>query len=139
VQEEAPSLGKPVLVVRETTERPEAIEAGVAQLAGTDPEALYAAVTSVLDDAVRYESMANAVSPFGDGRAAIRVARRLLADLDEISGDCGGAEGGGVGEAVGMGWEQAGGLGLGQGGGGGVFGGQDGFHVGRPGDADGGI
>lgn len=82
VQEEAPSLGKPVLVVRETTERPEAIEAGVALLAGTDPEALGAAVTSLLEDAGRYESMASAVNPFGDGHAAVRVARRLLTDLN---------------------------------------------------------
>jgi UDP-N-acetylglucosamine 2-epimerase (non-hydrolysing) len=89
VQEEAPSLGKPVLVVRETTERPEAIEAGVALLAGTDPDALYAATASLLDDAVRYESMANAVSPFGDGHAAERIASRLLADLDMNEGHAG--------------------------------------------------
>ena len=81
VQEEAPSLGKPVLVIRETTERPEAIQAGVALLAGTDPEAVFEAAVSLLDDTGRYTSMANAVSPFGDGRAAPRVARRLLADL----------------------------------------------------------
>ena len=81
VQEEAPSLGKPVVVARETTERPEAIAAGAAILAGTAPEALFDIVTSLLDDAAKYASMAEVVNPFGDGRAARRVAQRMLADL----------------------------------------------------------
>jgi UDP-N-acetylglucosamine 2-epimerase (non-hydrolysing) len=81
VQEEAPSLGKPVVVARETTERPEAIEAGAATLAGTSPSVLFETVTSLLDDAARYAAMAEVVNPFGDGRAARRVASRMLAEL----------------------------------------------------------
>jgi UDP-N-acetylglucosamine 2-epimerase (non-hydrolysing) len=81
VQEEAPSLGKPVVVARETTERPEAIEAGAAVLAGTSPEQLLPVVTMLLDDRSRYAAMAEAINPFGDGQAAGRVAKRLVADL----------------------------------------------------------
>lgn len=74
VQEEAPSLGKPVLVTRDTTERPEAVEAGTVQLVGTSPERLVREVTRLLDDAGAYEAMAGAHNPYGDGRAASRVA-----------------------------------------------------------------
>ena len=81
VQEEAPSLGKPVLVARDTTERPEAIEAGAARLVGTDVAALYDAATALLDDGELYASMASVVNPFGDGKAAQRIAGRLCADL----------------------------------------------------------
>jgi UDP-N-acetylglucosamine 2-epimerase (non-hydrolysing) len=81
VQEEAPSLGKPVLVARDTTERPEAIEAGAARLVGTDVAALFEAATALLDDADLYASMASVVNPFGDGKAADRIATRLFADL----------------------------------------------------------
>ena len=81
VQEEAPSLGKPVLVARDTTERPEAIEAGAARLVGTDVAALFDAATALLDDADLYASMASVVNPFGDGKAAERIATRLFADL----------------------------------------------------------
>jgi len=81
VQEEAPSLGKPVLVLRETTERPEAIEAGVALLVGTNPDMVYRAAVHLLDDADAYSAMARAVSPFGDGHAAARIVSRLAADL----------------------------------------------------------
>jgi UDP-N-acetylglucosamine 2-epimerase (non-hydrolysing) len=81
VQEEAPSLGKPVLVARDTTERPEAIEAGAARLVGTDVAALLDAATALLDDADLYASMASVVNPFGDGKAAERIATRLFADL----------------------------------------------------------
>jgi UDP-N-acetylglucosamine 2-epimerase (non-hydrolysing) len=81
VQEEAPSLGKPVLVARDTTERPEAIEAGAARLVGTDVAALFDAATALLDNADLYASMASAVNPFGDGKAAERIATRLFADL----------------------------------------------------------
>jgi acetyltransferase-like isoleucine patch superfamily enzyme len=73
IQEEAPSLGKPVLVLRETTERPEAVEAGTARLVGTAPERVYAAVAELLGDEGAYRAMANAVSPFGDGHAAERI------------------------------------------------------------------
>jgi UDP-N-acetylglucosamine 2-epimerase (non-hydrolysing) len=81
VQEEAPSLGKPVLVARDTTERPEAIEAGAARLVGTDVGALFDAATALLDDAALYASMASAVNPFGDGKASDRITTRLFADL----------------------------------------------------------
>jgi UDP-N-acetylglucosamine 2-epimerase (non-hydrolysing) len=81
VQEEAPSLGKPVLVARDTTERPEAIEAGAARLVGTGVAALYSAAMALLDDPVLYASMASVVNPFGDGKAAGRIVTRLCADL----------------------------------------------------------
>lgn len=86
VQEEAPSLGKPVLVLRETTERPEAIEAGVAKLVGIDPGSVYRQAIRLLDDMDAYSSMAQAVSPFGDGLAAKRIVTRLAADLTELIG-----------------------------------------------------
>ena len=73
LQEEAPSLGKPVLVLRETTERPEAVTAGTAKLVGTDPAAIVAAATQLLSNPTAYEAMATAINPFGDGRAAERI------------------------------------------------------------------
>jgi len=77
VQEEAPALGKPVLVTRDTTERPEAIAAGTARLVGTDDCALVAAATQLLDDATAYHAMARAANPYGDGHAAGRIVGRL--------------------------------------------------------------
>lgn len=77
VQEEAPSLGKPVLVMRDTTERPEAVEAGTAQLVGTAEDAIVARVQTLLDDPREYALMANAVNPYGDGRAAERTVDAL--------------------------------------------------------------
>lgn len=74
VQEEAPSLGKPVLVMRETTERPEGIEAGTARLVGTDRNRIVSEIFSLLDDKATYNAMARAHNPFGDGRAAERIA-----------------------------------------------------------------
>ena len=74
VQEEAPSLGKPVLVMRETTERPEGIEAGTARLVGTDKNRIVSEIFSLLDDDSAYNAMARAHNPFGDGRAATRIA-----------------------------------------------------------------
>lgn len=73
VQEEAPSLGKPVLVLRETTERPEAVDAGTVRLVGTDEELIVRSVSRLLTDAGAYEEMARAVNPYGDGRAAPRI------------------------------------------------------------------
>lgn len=73
LQEEAPSLGKPVLVLRETTERPEAIAAGTAKLVGTNPEAIVTAASNLLTDEQAYQKMATAVNPFGDGLAAKRI------------------------------------------------------------------
>ncbi len=74
VQEEAPALGKPVLVMRETTERPEGVEAGTARLVGTDCGRIVGEVTRLLDDAAAYRAMAQAVNPYGDGKAAQRIA-----------------------------------------------------------------
>ena len=73
LQEEAPGLGKPVLVLRETTERPEAIAAGTAQLVGTDASTIAGAAAALLSDATAYNAMAQAVNPFGDGQAAQRI------------------------------------------------------------------
>jgi UDP-N-acetylglucosamine 2-epimerase (non-hydrolysing) len=73
VQEEAPALGKPVLVMRETTERPEGIDAGTARLVGTDPDRIVAEAERLLDDESAYAEMALAHNPFGDGRASQRI------------------------------------------------------------------
>jgi len=78
IQEEAPSLGKPVLVMREKTERPEAIEAGTARLVGTDSERIFTETQRLLDNADEYHKMARAVNPFGDGKAAERIVQVLL-------------------------------------------------------------
>lgn len=75
LQEEAPSLGKPVLVLRETTERPEAIEAGTAKLVGTNPSKIVAAAAELLSDLDAYNAMAMAINPFGDGKAAARILK----------------------------------------------------------------
>jgi UDP-N-acetylglucosamine 2-epimerase (non-hydrolysing) len=75
LQEEAPSLGKPVLVLRETTERPEAIAAGTARLVGTNPDDILAAAANLLTNPTAYEAMAMAVNPFGDGYAADRILK----------------------------------------------------------------
>lgn len=72
LQEEAPALGKPVLVLRDTTERPEAVAQGTVRLVGTDAKTIYHAASLLLTDSVAYESMANAVNPYGDGAAAER-------------------------------------------------------------------
>jgi UDP-N-acetylglucosamine 2-epimerase (non-hydrolysing) len=79
IQEEGPSLRKPVLVMRETSERPEAIAAGTACLTGTDPEKIVATVSSLLDDPSSYERMTNRPNPYGDGHAAERIAQFLIA------------------------------------------------------------
>jgi UDP-N-acetylglucosamine 2-epimerase (non-hydrolysing) len=73
LQEEAPSLGKPVLVLRETTERPEAVEAGTAQLVGTAPSQVVSVASDLLSNPARYDAMANAINPFGDGKASERI------------------------------------------------------------------
>ena len=77
LQEEGPALGKPVLVLRDTTERPEAVEAGVAKLVGTEAGPIVAVASRLLDDPLAYASMAHAESPFGDGRARLRIVRAL--------------------------------------------------------------
>lgn len=78
IQEEAPSLGKPVLVLRDTTERPEAVAAGTVRLIGTTRDAVAMETRRLLDDEGFYKTMANAVNPYGDGRASERIARAIL-------------------------------------------------------------
>lgn len=78
VQEEAPSLGKPVLVLRDTTERPEGMEAGTLKLAGTDEETIYQMAKQLLTDKQEYEKMSRASNPYGDGMASRRIAEGLL-------------------------------------------------------------
>jgi UDP-N-acetylglucosamine 2-epimerase (non-hydrolysing) len=77
VQEEGPSLGKPVLVMREVSERPEAITAGTASLVGTDPERIFTAVSSLLDDPACYKRMTSSPNPYGDGHASERIVEFL--------------------------------------------------------------
>ncbi|MEP3052429.1 MAG: UDP-N-acetylglucosamine 2-epimerase (non-hydrolyzing) [Erythrobacter sp.] len=79
IQEEAPSLGKPVLVMRDTTERPEGIDAGTAKLVGTSPDIIVAQVNQLLDDNAAYEKMAKAHNPYGDGEAATKIAAIISA------------------------------------------------------------
>ncbi len=74
IQEEAPSLGKPVLVMRDTTERPEGVAAGTLKLAGTDEQGIYDSFTQLLDDRDAYQAMAHASNPYGDGHACERIA-----------------------------------------------------------------
>ena len=74
LQEEAPALGKPVLVLRRETERPEAVEAGTVVLAGTEREKIELLAAKLLTDRAEYEKMARAVNPYGDGRACPRIA-----------------------------------------------------------------
>jgi UDP-N-acetylglucosamine 2-epimerase (non-hydrolysing) len=77
IQEEAPSLGKPVLVMRECTERPEAVEAGTVLLTGTDPVKIVGEASSLLDDSDRYRGMARIHNPYGDGHASERINRAI--------------------------------------------------------------
>ena len=78
LQEEAPALGKPVLVLRETTERPEAVEAGTARLVGTDPTTIHREASLLLENSEAYNAMAKAVNPFGDGQASGRILEAAL-------------------------------------------------------------
>ena len=78
IQEEAPSLGKPVLVLRNTTERPEAVEAGTVRLIGTDKDVVYAEPKRLLTDQAAYDAMSNAVNPYGDGKASQRIVQAIL-------------------------------------------------------------
>ncbi len=81
VQEEAPSLGKPVLVMRDTTERPEGVEAGTLMMVGTNEEAIYRGCKTLLDDPSCYEKMSRAKNPYGDGNACHRIADIVERDL----------------------------------------------------------
>jgi UDP-N-acetylglucosamine 2-epimerase (non-hydrolysing) len=84
IQEEAPSLGKPVLVLRESTERPEALEAGTVKLVGSDPEKIVEETCRLINDPKAYHAMANAVNPYGDGHAAERIVAILSQDLSTV-------------------------------------------------------
>ena len=78
LQEEAPSLGRPVLVLRDVTERPEAVEAGAAQIVGTSPKRIIERTIELLEDEREYQQMSKAVYPYGDGKASERIIARLL-------------------------------------------------------------
>jgi UDP-N-acetylglucosamine 2-epimerase (non-hydrolysing) len=84
IQEEAPSLGKPVLVMRDTTERPEGIAAGTLKLVGTEEETIYREFTALLDDPAQYRAMAHAANPYGDGHTCERIADILEKGSTEI-------------------------------------------------------
>jgi len=81
VQEEGPSLGKPILVLREKTERPEAVKAGTVKLVGTDADLIVREAERLLDDSTEYNRMSRLHNPYGDGKASERVARRIAAQL----------------------------------------------------------
>lgn len=85
IQEEGPSLGKPILVLREKTERPEAVEAGTVKLVGTDVERILAEAARLLDDRAEYERMAHIHNPYGDGRASQRIGDLILSFFKEKS------------------------------------------------------
>ena len=78
LQEEAPSLGKPVLVMRTETERPEAVESGTVRIAGVEEENIYAMAKELLTDACEYSKMAKAVNPYGDGHASERIVDAII-------------------------------------------------------------
>ena len=78
IQEEAPGLGKPVLVMRDTTERPEALSAGTVKLVGTDYDKIVNEVSLLLDDTTHYEAMSKAVNPYGDGHACERIVKKIV-------------------------------------------------------------
>ena len=83
IQEEAPGLGKPVLVMRDTTERPEALKSGTVHLVGTNHDLIVSEVSTLLDDPVAYERMSKAVNPYGDGKACERIVRALKGEQVE--------------------------------------------------------
>ena len=83
VQEEAPALGKPVLVLRNETERPEAISSGVAKLIGTDTDNIVSEVQTLLDDKLAYKSMAKGFSPYGDGTSAKKIVKIIRKYYDK--------------------------------------------------------
>ena len=80
LQEEAPSLGKPVLVMRKVTERQEGVEAGTLKLVGMDADDIVREASRLLDDPAEYQAMATRANPYGDGTASVKIVRRILAD-----------------------------------------------------------
>lgn len=87
IQEEAPSLGKPVIVLRDTTERPEGIDAGTLKLAGTEEETIYQMVDELLSDSMKYEKMSKASNPYGDGHASERIVDAIIAKFSKSIGE----------------------------------------------------
>ena len=87
IQEEAPSLGKPVLVLRDETERPEAVEAGVVKLIGTNEERVYREVVTLLDSRDKYREMSKNINPYGDGKASERIVKKILYNFNLIDKD----------------------------------------------------
>ena len=85
IQEEAPGLGKPVLVMRDTTERPEALTSGTVHLVGTDYDKIVNEVSNLFDDEAAYETMSKAVNPYGDGQACRRIADVIENKLTECN------------------------------------------------------
>jgi len=85
IQEEAPAIGKPVLVLRDTTERPEAVTAGTVKLVGTNRERVYRETEELLRNEAEYHRMANAVNPYGDGKAASRIVKAILSKYNLAS------------------------------------------------------
>lgn len=85
LQEEAPSYGVPTLVLRDTTERPEGIEAGTLELVGTDEETVYSRARALLNDGALYERMSKAANPYGDGQASVRIVQAILHHFGKIS------------------------------------------------------
>ena len=81
IQEEAPGLGKPVLVMRETTERPEAVEYGTVHLVGTDYNQIVNEVSTLLDNELEYRKMSQAINPYGDGKACERIVSYISENL----------------------------------------------------------
>lgn len=84
IQEEAPSLGKPVLVLRDETERPEAVEAGVVKLVGTNKERVYSEVKTILNNKDKYIKMSKSINPYGDGKASERIVKKILYNFNLI-------------------------------------------------------
>ena len=80
IQEEAPSLGKPVLVMRDRTERPDAVDAGTVRLVGTDADAIAGGVVNLLENSETYDAMSRAHNPYGDGKACARIAEALIGE-----------------------------------------------------------
>jgi len=82
IQEEAPTLGKPVLVLRDTTERPEGIKAGTLKLVGTDEETIYSNLKLLLDDEDEYDKMSRAINPYGDGTASVKIVNKIIQKMN---------------------------------------------------------
>jgi UDP-N-acetylglucosamine 2-epimerase (non-hydrolysing) len=85
IQEEGPSLGKPVLVLRDETERPEVVEAGVVKLIGTNEERVYREVVTLLNSRDKYREMSKNINPYGDGKASERIVKKILYNFNLVN------------------------------------------------------